>query len=61
MSNTEAKQRELIGDLWAVYYGNPLYDDNGDQIADGQMQVLARALIAVLETIQLPEDCEVPK
>lgn len=54
-------QEELIRDLWAVYYDNPLFDEDGNQIEVGQHQVLARALIAVLSAIELPESAEIPK
>ncbi len=55
------EQNDLIRDLWAVYYGNPLFDDNGEERDETYEQVLARALIAVLGSIKLPEGCEVPK
>lgn len=56
-----SKQSELVDELWAVYYGNPLYDEYGQQIEGGEQQVLARALIAVLTSIDLPERAEIPK
>lgn len=59
--NIEQKQNDLISDLWAVYYGNPLCDDNGSERDETYEQVLARALIAVLTSIKLPEGCEVPE
>lgn len=59
--NTAEKQGKLLQDLWAVYYDNPLFDDKGNQREETHQQVIARALIAVLNAIELPSGTEVPE
>lgn len=59
MMNQE--QQKLIDDLWTIFYDNPLYDNDGEERNETSQQVIARALIAILTSIELPDSAEVPK
>lgn len=47
------EQEALINSLWCVFYGSPVHDEQGVEL-DSQ-QILAKALIVILDSIELPE------
>lgn len=51
---------DLLQDLWAVYYGNPRFKNGGEESDETPGQVMARALIVLLENAQLPDDVSIP-
>lgn len=55
------EQEKLLSDLWSVYHGDPVYETNFGMPQEVEPErILARALIALLENAQLPDEVSIP-